>query len=100
MAAPTDRSTAGLLVCLVDPVSNRHASVARCVGASCKALDQVGDPPPKERSTAYPGRTPRFAYVAKQREGSIERPTSPHELSPPMKTPVMDRSNEEGGSDG
>jgi len=96
MAAPTDRSPAGLLVCLVDPLSDRHALAGRCVEASCATLDQADGSAQKERDAVYSGRMPRFVYLASHRERWMERTSSPHEISRPEEMPVIGRSNEEG----
>ena len=96
MATRTNRSRAGFLVCLSDPVSDRHALARRCVEASCCAVDQVEDLPQWELGTVYPGRIPRFAYFVRQRQESIEQPASSKELVTATKTPVVRRSIEEG----
>lgn len=96
MVTPTNRSPAGLLVCLVDPLSGRRASAARCANASCESLEHLEDSPPAGSDAVYPNREPRFAYLARRRRDPISRGASPDESSPPTKAPVMGRSNEKG----
>ena len=96
MAARTDRPTAGPLVCFVGPLSDRDASAMLRVEPSCEDLDQIDRSPREDRDTVYSGRIPRFAYVTQHREGPPGRTDSPHGFPPPMKTPVMGRSSEEG----
>ena len=96
MAPRTNRSTAGPLVCLVDPLPDRNTPVGRCVDPSCGTRDPSETSTPGEVGTDYSGRLPRFAYLARRRSASIMRADSPSETTTPTKTPVIDRPVEEG----
>jgi hypothetical protein len=96
MAAPTDRSPAGLLVCLAELHPDRRAPATRCVKPSCEGPRQVKASPQDDREAVFSNRILRFAYWAIRREGSTGRTTSSHKISTPTKTLAMDRSIAEG----
>jgi len=92
MAARSNRSPGGILVCLADPLIDRQASTARCGDTSCSPPDRVDNPPPSRFDHIYAGRIPRFAYFAKHRLASMGRARPQDEKT----APVMDQSNEKG----
>jgi len=96
MAAPTERSPAGLLVCLGEPLPDRRTPVTRCVDPSCESLGQVKASPQDDREVVSSNRILRFVYWAIRREGSTGRTTSSHDISTPTKTPATGRTIEEG----
>ncbi len=89
MATRTNRSRAGLLVCLADPLSDSRGWSARCAEASCESSDHVEDSIQEDRGAASPRRIPRFFFIGMRREEPADRPTLPDEISRPKKTPVM-----------
>ena len=87
MATRTNRSRAGLLVCLADPLSDSRGWSARCVEASCKSSEHVEDSTREESGTASPRRIPQFPYRGMLREEPTDSSTSPDNISTPKKTP-------------
>lgn len=92
MAAPTARSTTRTSVVLVDLSPGRRASTIQSGERSLSAVNQV------ERSTicgfgtGYSVRPPRYACLAKHRDGSTRHTTPRYETATPTKTPRIGRS--------
>lgn len=95
MATRPNRSEAGLLVCLADPLSDSRAWTERCVEPSCEPSGHVDDLPQEGPGAVSSKRIPRFSYMGMRRDEPTDSPVRPDETSTPKKTPVMGRSSEE-----